>query len=96
MKTFIRKILSFVKMSLTSDNSVSSTRIQSYFLLFAILLMSLVFVSIELCRFIISIHSGIPFVISTQFITMFISLLAHHLSVLMSRSKSSRNSLDDV
>jgi len=84
----IKKILKFIKLSLTSDNSVSSTRIQSYLLLFAILLMIFVFVTIELWSFIHAIHSGQPYVMSSQFIIVFGMVLAHHLSVLFQRPKS--------
>lgn len=84
----IKKILKFIKLSLTSDNAVSSTRIQSYLLLFAILLMIFVFVTIELWSFIHAIHSGQPYVMSNQFITIFVATLAHHLSVLFQRTKS--------
>ena|ERR1039457_177972 len=84
----IKKILSFVKMSLTNDNNISSTRIQSYLLLFAILTMILVAITIELWSFIHAIHSGTPHVLSNEFIVVFTATLAHHLSVLFQRTKS--------
>lgn|ERR1035437_10079754 len=84
----IKKILSFVKMSLTNDNNISSTRIQSYLLLFAILTMILGAIIIEVWSFIHAISHGIPFTISTPFLTIFIATLAHHLSVLFQRTKS--------
>lgn len=88
MKVFFLKILNFVKMSLVSDNSVSSTRIQSYFLLAAILLLTLGVFIIEGCSFYHAIYLGVPYTISNQYITVFISLLAHHLSVLFQRTKT--------
>ena len=88
MKSFLLKILKFVKMSLTSDNSVSSTRIQSYFLLILIILLTLGAFIIEGCSFYHSLHSGVPYVISNQYMTIFISLLALHLSVLFQRTKT--------
>lgn len=88
MKEFLNKLLKYGKMSLTSDNSVSSTRLQSYVVLLLVVLFALGTLLIECWSFYHAIHLNTPYHISNEFIGIFGMMLAHHLSILFSRTKT--------
>lgn len=88
MKQFIQSILLKIANSVTADNPISSTRVQSYIILFPILIMILVFLVIEMWSFIHAIKNGLPYRLSNEIIVVFGMMLGHHLSILFSRSKS--------
>ena len=71
-----------------NSNRVSSTRIQAYIILFPILIMVAIFLIIEIVAFGNSLYHHIDYHISNEIIIIFGMLLAHHLSILFSRTKS--------
>ena len=89
MKTIINKILMKIAESVdTQGNTISSVRLQSYIILFPILLMVLVFLIIEIWSFIHAIKHGTEYKLSSEIIIVFGMMLSHHLAILFSRSKS--------
>lgn len=89
MKTIINKILMKIAESVdTQGNTISSVRLQSYIILFPILLMVLVFLIIEIWSFIHAIRHGAEYKLSSEVIIVFGMMLSHHLAILFSRSKS--------
>lgn len=94
MKVLIGKILEKIALSATTDKKHSSTRLQSYIVLLPILLMTIIFVIIEIWQFIHSITYGIDYNISSEIIVVFGMLLSHHLAILFSRTKSTK--IEDV
>lgn len=72
----------------TQGNAISSVRLQSYIILFPILLMVLVFLIIEIWSFIHAIRHGDEYQLSSEIIIVFGMMLGHHLSILFSRTKN--------
>lgn len=77
-----------MKDSLNPKSPTSSTRYQSYLILLPILLMIFVTTGIELTSFIIAMYHAKAYVLSNEFIIVFGMVLAHHLSILFSRTKN--------
>lgn len=89
MKTIINKILMKIAESVdTQGNTISSVRLQSYIILFPILMMVLVFLIIEIWSFAHAIQHGDEYKLSSEIIIVFGMMLSHHLAILFSRSKS--------
>ena len=89
MKTIINKILMKIAESVdTHGNTISSVRLQSYLILLPILMMVLVFLTIEIWSFIHAIRHGTEYKLSSEIIIVFGMMLSHHLAILFSRSKS--------
>ena len=85
---FIKKIMARINQSTIGDNNVSSVRIQSYIILLPILIMTAIFLIIEIWDFIYTISSKGDYTISTEIIVIFGMLLSHHLAVMFSRKNS--------
>ena len=84
----MKKLFNLIKLSLNGDsNEVSTARLQSYLIILPILVFLLVFLIIEVWSFGHSINTGKDYHISNEIILIFGMLLAHHLSILFSRSK---------
>lgn len=95
MRNLIFKLLQFIKKSLNGySEEFSSTRLQSYIILFPILAMILVVISIEIFSFGHAIWFDKPYVLSNEFIITFGMILSHHLAILFSRKKS--QSIDEI
>lgn len=89
MKTIVNSILLKIAESVDgTSNKVSSSRVQSYIILFPILLMVLVFLIIEIWAFGHAIKHGIDYKLSSEIIIVFGMMLSHHLAILFSRTKS--------
>lgn len=89
MKTIVNSILLKIAESVDgTSNKVSSSRVQSYIILFPILLMVLVFLIIEIWAFGHAIKNGIDYKLSSEIIIVFGMMLSHHLAILFSRTKS--------
>jgi uncharacterized oligopeptide transporter (OPT) family protein len=89
MRTIINKILMKIAESVdTQGNAISSVRLQSYIILFPILMMVLVFLIIEIWSFAHAIQHGDEYKLSSEIIIVFGMMLSHHLAILFSRSKS--------
>lgn len=89
MKTIINKILMKIAESVdTHGNTISSVRLQSYLILLPILMMVLVFLTIEIWSFVHAIKHGVPYRLSSEIIIVFGMMLSHHLAILFSRTKS--------
>lgn len=89
MKTIVNSILLKIAESVDgTSNKVSSSRVQSYIILFPILLMVLVFLIIEIWAFGHAIKNGIDYKLSSEIIIVFGMMLGHHLSILFSRTKT--------
>jgi hypothetical protein len=89
MKTIVNSILLKIAESVDgTSNKVSSSRVQSYIILFPILLMVLVFLVIEIWAFGHAIKNGIDYKLSSEIIIVFGMMLSHHLAILFSRTKS--------
>jgi len=89
MKTIVNSILLKIAESVDgTSNKVSSSRVQSYIILFPILLMVLVFLIIEIWAFGHAIKHGIDYKLSSEIIIVFGMMLGHHLSILFSRTKT--------
>lgn len=85
---FINRILLKIAESLDgTSNKVSSVRLQSYIILFPILLMVLVFLIIEIWSFIHAIKTASEYKMSSEIIIVFGMTLSHHITILFSRSK---------
>lgn len=87
MKKLIKKILNKISKSVLKDNTHSTHRLQSYILIIPILLMVITFLVIEISQFIVAVHTGIPYRISTEIIVTFGMLLTHHISVLFQKDR---------
>lgn len=87
MKTVINKILMKIAQSVDSTK-VSTARLQSYLMMFPILAMVFVFLVIEIWAFAHTINAGKDYRLSNEIILVFGMMLAHHLSILFSRSKN--------
>ena len=70
------------------DNTKSSVRLQSYFVLLPILIISGLFIIIEAVNAILSWKTGTKYIPTNEFLGAYAMLLAHHISVLFSRQKS--------
>lgn len=70
------------------DNTKSSVRLQSYFVLLPILIISVLFIIIEAVNAILSWKVGSKYIPTNEFLGAYAMLLAHHISVLFSRQKS--------
>ncbi len=84
-----------------STSEISSVRIQSYIILLPIILMSIVFVIIEVWSFIHAIYNDKSYVLSNEIIVVFGMILSHHLAILFSRSKTAgmdeiKSNIDDI
>lgn len=84
-----------------STSEISSVRIQSYIILLPIILMSIVFVIIEVWSFIHAIYNDKSYVLSNEIIVVFGMILSHHLAILFSRSKTTgmdeiKTNIDDI
>jgi fumarate reductase subunit D len=89
MKTIVNSILLKIAESVDgTSNKVSSSRVQSYIILFPILLMVLVFLIIEIWAFGHAIDHGMDYKLSSEIIIVFGMMLSHHLAILFSRTKS--------
>ena len=77
-----KKLIEYIGKSITKDGKVSSTRVSSYFILGAIVLISIVFVSIEVVNSIIMWKTGMPYAIPGEHIAIFGMILTHHLALL--------------
>lgn len=88
MRQFIQSVLLKIANSVASDNTVSSTRVQSYIILLPILIMVLTFVIIEMWSFFHAIKIGVEYKLSSEIIIVFGMILSHHLAILFSRTKS--------
>jgi len=78
-----KKIANGIGMSTQSkEGKISSTRISSYFILGAIVLISLLFVTIEIVNAIMMWRTGVPYVIPGEHIAIFGMILTHHLALL--------------
>lgn len=99
MKKFIQSILLRIANSVVADNPTSSTRVQSYIILFPILLSVMVFLIIEMWSFIHAIKCGTAYHLSNEIIIIFGMILAHHITIIYGRTKSNEtndtNSLID-
>lgn len=85
----INKILSKISLSVLATNKNSTPRIQSYIILIPILIMSLVFLFIEVWDFAYIMYAGDGnYKISTEIIVIFGMLLSHHLALIFSRKNS--------
>lgn len=95
MKTVINKILMKIAQSVDGTNDkVSTARLQSYLMMFPILAMVFVFLVIEIWAFAHTINAGKDYRLSNEIILVFGMMLAHHLSILFSRAKST--SIGDI
>ena len=82
------RILHKIADSLNGDtNNPSSIRIQSYLIIFPILLMIVIFLFIELYSFFHAIHHGLHYELSNEIIIVFGMCLSHHLAILFQRNK---------
>lgn len=91
----MKNLFNLIKLSLNGNsNNTSSVRLQSYLIILPILLAVLIFLTIEVWSFGHSIHTGGDYHISNEIIIIFGMLLAHHLSILFSRNKST--SITDI
>jgi hypothetical protein len=78
-----KKIGNAIELSTQSkEGKTSSTRISSYFILGAIVLISLLFIAIEIVNAIIMWKNGAPYVIPGEHIAIFGMILTHHLALL--------------
>lgn len=82
--------------SILKNNTHSTHRIQSYILMIPILLMVLTFLTIEISQFIVAVHTGIPYRISTEIIVTFGMLLTHHISVLFQKDREIKAPTQDL
>jgi hypothetical protein len=76
------KIFTYIGKSITKDGKVSSTRVSSYFILGAIVLISIIFASIEVVNSIIMWKTGMPYTVPGEHIAIFGMILTHHLALL--------------
>jgi len=76
---FFNKILSLIRISVDNNSKESANRVQSYFMLILVMMMSLSFLGIEITRFIMNPST---YVISSEIIIIFSMILAHHLGIL--------------
>lgn len=84
-----KKILNTIRASLNGNtNDPSTVRIQSYLVLLPILIMIVVFLTIEIWRFIHYLKIDKDFILSNEIIIVFFGVLSHHLAVLFQRNKS--------
>ena len=91
---FVKRIMTRISKSTAGENNISSTRIQSYIILLPILIMTAIFLVIELWQFIHTIYNNKDYAISTEIIVIFGMLLSHHLAVMFSRKQS--QSIEDI
>jgi hypothetical protein len=98
MKTMFKKLLHTISLSVLSDNTHSSARIQAYIILLPVLLMSLMFIVIEVTRIVYCfMHDGVKYEISSEIIIIYGMLLSHHLALLFSRrSNNDKNSNTNI
>jgi hypothetical protein len=88
MKAFISNIFSKIGKSVLKDNTHSTHRIQSYILMLPILLMVITFLIIEISSFLVCMHTGIPYSISSEILVVFGMVLTHHISVLFQKDNN--------
>jgi len=94
MKEFLKKYMSLITKSVSSENTVSSTRIQSYMILATVWIGFLILFGLEISNAVYTFRHDKPYVISNEIIVTFGLVLSHHLSILFSRSKSKNVSSD--
>lgn len=87
-QTLLRKVAAQINMSAQMDNDVSSSRIQAYIILSAIMLAYATVGAIELTNAIIQWCHGNIYKISNEGIILISMLLAHHISVQFNRTKA--------
>ena len=81
----INKLLSKISLSILSDNTHSTSRLQSYIVLIPVLLMTLIFISIEIFSIVNSIINSTEYIISNEILIVYGMLLSHHLALVFSR-----------
>lgn len=86
--TLLRKVVTLMGHSVESGNNISTSRLQSYFVLLPVLLSCFTFLTIEIVNAIIQWVHTKTYTISTEAIIIFGMILAHHLGILFSRPKT--------
>jgi cytochrome b subunit of formate dehydrogenase len=83
------KLIGFMgKSAHEKDGKPSSSRISSYFILGAIVLLCLTFVVIEIINGIVMWRNGGAYIVPWEHITIFGMILAHHLALLQIKKSS--------
>ena|ERR1035437_8230885 len=96
MKNLFNRFLTKISLSLNGHtHEVSTPRLQSYLVLIAILMMMIGALVIEMWSFINAIYHTETYKMSNEFIVVFGMALGHHLSILFSRNKVSKNGSQD-
>lgn len=81
--SIFKRITDSIGKSITGkEGKTSSTRISSYFILGSIILISLLFVAIEIVNAIMMWKTGVPYAIPGEHLAIFGMILAHHLTLL--------------
>jgi hypothetical protein len=82
---FIKKNFSLIRISINNDSIESSNRIQSYYMMGVVIIMSIVFLCIEITNFIIAMVDHNAYNISNEIIIIFGMIMAQHLSILFNK-----------